>query len=206
VIDLYAAPTSNGLRATVILEETGLPFKLHPIDLMKGEHKKPEFLAKNPFGQIPCLVDSDGPGGKPLTLAQSAAIMLYVCQKAGKFLPADPAKRAAIDGAMYNASADMGGTLGAIFTIARSATPHKPSQELFEVRWKGYMDAWNGILGASKYVIGNELTVADFALYCTLARAKGVLPALVQGWANIDRWMGEIGARPATQKGMKFQV
>ena len=66
MIDLYAAGTSNGMRAKIMLEECGVPYKLHPIDLMKGEQKTPEFLARNPFGQIPVMVDSDGPGGKPL--------------------------------------------------------------------------------------------------------------------------------------------
>ena len=67
MIDLYAAPTSNGMRARIALEECGLSYKLHPIDIPKGEHKTPQFLAMNPMGQIPVLVDSEGPGGKPLT-------------------------------------------------------------------------------------------------------------------------------------------
>jgi GST-like protein len=204
VIDLYAAGTSNGMRATIVLEETGLPYKLHLIDLMKGDHKKPEFLARNPFGQIPVMVDSDGPGGKPATVAQSAAIMLYAAEKSGKFLPKDPAKKAATMVALFNAAADMGGTLGSIFTIARAKEPHKPSQELFEARWKQYMAAWDGVLGKQRYCAGDELTIADFALYGTLARAKGVMPAMVSGYANIDRWLAEIGARPGVQKGMKF--
>ncbi|MGE0735579.1 MAG: glutathione S-transferase family protein [Alphaproteobacteria bacterium] len=205
MIDLYAAPTANGLRASIVLEECGVPYKLHPIDLAKGEHKSPDFLGRNPFGQIPVIVDNDGPGGKKVTLAQSSAIMLYIAEKTGKFMPKDPAKRATTIAALFNATADVGATLGSIFTIARSKEPHKPSQELFEGRWKGYLEAWDGILAKQKYAGCDELTVADFGLYAVLGRAKGVMPNLVSGFPNIERWMNEMAARPGTQKGMAFK-
>ena len=76
MIDLYAAGTSNGMRARIGLEECGLAYNFHPIDLAKGEQKSPSFLAMNPNGQIPVIVDSDGPGGKPVTLSQSVAVLM----------------------------------------------------------------------------------------------------------------------------------
>jgi GST-like protein len=94
MIDLYLAPTANGLRASVALEEAGLAYRAHKVDLAKGEQRAPEFLKLNPAGAIPVIVDSDGPGGKPLTLSQSGAIILYVADKCGKFLPKDAARRA----------------------------------------------------------------------------------------------------------------
>ena len=205
MIDLYAAPTANGLRASIVLEECGVPYKLHPIDLAKGEHKKPEFLARNPFGQIPVIVDSAGPGGKPITLAQSSAIMLYIAEKSGKFMPKDSAKRASTIASLFNSTADVGGTLGAIFTIARSKEPHKPSQDMFEERWKGFLNAWDAVLAKQKYAGCDELTIADFGLYAVLGRAKGVMPNLVSGHPNIDRWMAEMAARPGIAKGMAFK-
>src|SRR5439155_1638750 len=93
MIDLYAAGTSNGMRARIGLEECGLAYNLHPIDLAKGEQKSPSFLAMNPNGQIPVIVDSDGPGGKPVTISQSVAVLMYCAEKSGKFLPKDPATR-----------------------------------------------------------------------------------------------------------------
>src|SRR5271169_6928362 len=90
MIDLYTANSSNGQRAAVILEECGLPYRVHKLDLMAGDQRKPEFLSINPAGAIPVIVDSDGPGGKPLTLSQSAAIVLYIAEKTRKFIPADP--------------------------------------------------------------------------------------------------------------------
>src|SRR5205809_8000992 len=93
MIDLYAAGTSNGMRARIGLEECGLAYNFHPLDLGKGEQKSPSFLAMNPNGQIPVIVDSDGPGGKPVTVSQSVAVLLYCAEKSGKFLPKDPAAR-----------------------------------------------------------------------------------------------------------------
>ena len=204
MIDLYAAGTSNGMRAKIMLDECGVPYKLHPIDLMKGDQKSPEFLARNPWGQIPVIVDNDGPGGKPVTLSQSVGIMIYLAEKTGKFIPKDAAKRAAFWQALMNATSDMGPTLGSIFTIARAKEPHKPSQLLFEDRWKGYMKAWDDTLAKQKYCAGDEVTIADFALYAVIGRAKQVVPALIEGYANIARWADEIGARPGVKKGMTF--
>jgi GST-like protein len=204
VIDLFAAGTSNGMRAKIMLDECGLPYKLHPIDLTKGEQKTPEFLARNPWGQIPVIVDNDAPGGKPVTLSQSIGIMLYLGEKAGKFIPKEPAKRAAFWQALMNATSDMGPTLGSIFTVARAKEPHKPSQQLFEDRWKQYMKAWDDTLAKQKYAAGDEVTIADFALYAVIGRAKQVVPGLIEGYKNMDRWAAEIGARPGVQKGMKF--
>jgi GST-like protein len=204
VIDLYAAGTSNGMRAKIMLDECGLPYKLHPIDLMKGEHKTPEFLGRNPWGQIPVIVDNDGPGGQKVTLSQSVGIMIYLAEKSGKFMPKDGAARATFWQALMNATSDMGPTLGAIFTIARSKEPHKPSQTMFEDRWKQYMQAWDDTLAKQKYAAGAEVTIADFALYAVVGRCKQVVPALVEGYKNLDRWSAEIGARPGVKKGMTF--
>src|ERR1044071_1555861 len=156
VIDLYAAGTSNGMRARIMLEECGVPYKLHPIDLTKNEQKTPEFLAMNPCGQIPVIVDHEGPGGKTVTMAQSVGIMMYLAEKTGKFLPKDASKRARFWQSLMNATSDMGPTLGSIFTIMRSKEPHKPSQQIFEERWKGYMQAWDGMLAKDKYCAGDE--------------------------------------------------
>jgi len=192
------------MRAKIMLEECGVPYKLHPIDLVKGDQKTPEFLARNPWGQIPVIVDSEGPGGKPMTLSQSVGIMMYLAEKTGKFIPKEGAKRAAFWQALMNATSDMGPTLGCIFTLVRSKEPHKPSQAIFEDRWKGYMKAWDDTLAKQKYCAGDEITIADFAFYAVIGRAKQVVAPLVDGYKNIDRWAAEIGARPGVKKGMAF--
>ena len=204
MIDLYAAGTSNGMRARIALEECGLPYVFHPIDLMKGEHKSAGYLAMNPNGQIPVIVDSKGPGGKPVTLSQSMAILVYCAEKSGKFIPTSPALRPAFSQALMSAATDMGPALGAIFTIVRSKEPHRPTAEMFENRWKDYLKVWDGTLAGRRYAAGKVVSIADFALYGVVARTKAILPALCEGVPNVDRWLAEIGARPATRRAMKF--
>lgn len=204
MIDLYAAPTSNGLRAKIMLDECGLPYKLHPIDLMKGENKTPEFLKMNPMGAIPVIVDSEGPGGKPVTMAQSVGILTYLAEKAGKFLPSDPSRRPIFWQALAAAATDLGPTLGDIFAIMRSPEKHQPSQAIFEGRFKNQLRVLDGYLGKQKYVAGDEITIADFATYAVVFRAEQTVAALLEGFPNLERWRKEMAARPGTQKGVKF--
>jgi len=204
MIDLYAAGTSNGMRARIVLEECGLPYTFHPVDLMAGGNRTPEFLAMNPNGQIPVIVDSDGPGGKPVTLSQSMAILMYCAEKSGKFLPTDPAARPAFLQALMSAATDIGPMVGAIFLIARSKDPHKPTQEMFEARFRAFMKVWDERLAKQKCCAGDEVTIADFALYGAWARAKGVLPHCCTGYSNLDRWAADMAARPAIVRAMKF--
>ena len=204
MIDLYAAGTSNGMRARIALEECGLAYKLHPIVLEKGEQKSAQFTALNPNAQIPVIVDQEGPGGKPVTVSQSSAILVYAGEKSGKYIPKDPAARPAFWQALMSASTDMTPTLGSIFQIVRGKDPHAPSAELFKNRWRQYLKVWDATLGKQKYAAGNELTLADFSLYAGYARCKGALPELCDGCANVERWAKEMGARPAIQRALKF--
>jgi GST-like protein len=204
MIDLYAAGTSNGMRARIALEECGLPYTFHPIDLAKGENRTPSYLALNPNAEIPVIVDSDGPGGKKITLSQSVAILEYCAAKAGKFIPTDAAQRPAYLQALASAGTDMGPLLGTIFGIVRSKEPHQSTLQMFEGRWKNYLKVWDTTLSGRPCAAGDTVTIADFALYGTLARAKNVLPAICAGVPNVDRWLGEIGARPAVQRALKF--
>jgi len=204
MIDLYAAGTSNGMRARIALEECGLPYKLIPIDLAKGEHKTPQFLAMNPNGQIPVIVDHDGPGGKPLTLSQSTAILLYCAEKSGKFLPKDPAARAAMLQALMNASTDVTPVFGALTAAVRAKEPHAPTVQIFKDRLRGLFKVWDDQLAKSRYAAGGEITVADLSLLAGYLRTKGAQPELVAGMPNLERWGDELSARPAVQRAMKF--
>ncbi len=204
MIDLYAAGTSNGMRARIALEECGLPYELHPVDLAKGEHKTPQFLAMNPNGQIPVIVDREGPGGKPVTLAQSTAILLYCAEKSGRFLPKDPAARPAVLQALMNASTDVTPIFGSLFAVLRSKDPHGPTAQLFKDRLRGFFKVWDATLGRQKYCAGAELTVADLSLYAGYTRIKGSAPDLVEGLPNVARWAEGLAARPAIQRALKF--
>jgi GSH-dependent disulfide-bond oxidoreductase len=204
MIDLYGAATSNGMRARIALEECGLAYKFHLVNLEKGEHKAASFLAMNPHGQIPVIVDSEGPAGKPVTLAQSSAILMYCAEKSGKFLPKSAADRPVFLEALMSASTDVTPYIGAFFGVIRSKDPHGPTADMFKGRVRGYMKVWDQLLGKRKYCAGVELTIADFSLYAGYARAKGMVPDTVAELANLERWASEIGARPATQRALKF--
>ena len=204
MIDLYAAATSNSLRARIALEECGLAYTLHPVDLAKGEHKTPQFLAMNPNGQIPVIIDRDGPGGKPLTLSQSTAILLYCAEKSGKFLPGNPAERAAMLQALMNASTDVTPVFGALVAVTRSKDPHAPSAQLFKDRLRGLFKVWDDKLARQKCCAGEEVSVADLSLYAGYARTKGTAPDLVEGFPNLARWADAMAARPAIKRAVKF--
>ena len=204
MIDLYAAATSNGIRARIALEECGLPYKLHPVDLAKGEQKAAAFLALNPNGQIPVIVDHEGPGGKPVTLSQSTAILLYCAEKSGKFMPKDAAARPAVLQALMSASTDVTPTFGAFFAVKRSKEPHAPTAQMFSNGLRGFFKVWDGALSKHKHCAGDELTVADLSLYAGYARIKGAAPDIVEGLPNVTRWAEAMAARPAIQRAIKF--
>jgi GST-like protein len=200
MIDLYAAGTSNGMRARIALEECGLAYTFHPIALDKGEHKTPQFLAMNPNGQIPVIVDNDAAGGKPVTLSQSTAILMYCAEKSGKYLPKEPAARAAMLEALMIASTDITPIFGAYFGIVRSKEPHAPSAQMFKDRLRAFFKVWDDKLAKRKYAAGDEVTIADFSLYAGYARIKGVAADVLEGYANVARWAAEMAARPGVKK------
>jgi len=191
------------LCSRIALEECGLAYQWHPIDLAKGEHKTPQFLALNPFGQIPVLVDSDGPGGKPVTLHQSTAILMYAAEKSGKHLPKDPAARPAFLEALMGASTDITPQFGAVNAARMVKEAHAPTVEALKGRLRNLFAAWDGLLAKRKYAAGNELTIADLSLYAGYWRTKGAMADVVEGLKNLERWAAEMAARPAIQRALK---
>lgn len=202
MIDVYLAPTANGLRASVVLEECGLAYKTHKIDLAKGEQRTPEFLKLNPAAQIPVIVDPEGPGGKPLTLVQSGAIMLYCAEKSGRYLPTDPAKRALVLQWFMQAATDVAPTSGAIFQL-EVAAPEKNEAitNHFRKRLLNFFTLCDKRLSEHEFLAG-ELSLADLHLYPNYAARKALIDS-AGGFANLHRWGAALAARPAVAKGMK---
>jgi GST-like protein len=202
MIDLYLAPTANGLRAAVALAECGLDYTPHKIDLAKGENRTPDFLKLNPAGQIPVIVDHAGPDGKPLTLAQSGAIVLYCAEKSGKFLPKDPARRAVALQWLMQAATDVAPVSGAIFQLEMVA-PEKNEAitRHFHNRLVNFFAVCDAQLAGREYLAG-ELSVADFQLYPNYFARKALIDA-AGGLANLHRWAATMAARPGVAKGMK---
>ena len=202
MIELYFAPTANGLRAAVALEETGLPYRTRKVDLAKGDQRTPEFLKLNPAGLIPVIVDPGGPGGKPLTLSQSGAIILYAAEKSGKFLPKDAARRALAMQWMMQAASDIAGTSGTIFRMETSV-PEKiaANTDYFKQRLLGFFTACNACLATREY-LADEFSVADIMLYPNFAARKALIDE-AGGFSDLQRWGAAIGSRPGVQRGMK---
>ena len=198
MIDLYMWGTGNGLRASIALAESGLGHNVHKVDLTKGEHKNPEYLKINPAAQIPALTDSDGPGGKPITLAQSGAILLYAAEKSGRMLPKDPARRAIALQWLMQACTDVAVTSGAVFAL-ENFVPEKiaSNAEFFKGRLVGYFRNVDARLAGREF-IADEFSVADLALYPVVNIRK----ALAEGMPNLNAWLARMGARPGVQKGM----
>jgi GSH-dependent disulfide-bond oxidoreductase len=202
MIDLYTFETSNGHRAAIILEECGLPYRIHRVDLTKGQQKSPEFLNINPTGAIPAIVDHDGPGGAPLKLSQSGAIVLYAAEKAGRFVPADPARRAMAMQWLMLALTDAARASTSIF-LCSSVVPDKSPGNVayFEEQTLRYLRVADAHLKGREF-LADELSIADFALYPLYAVRKGLVDK-AGDLPQLTRWGSSIGARPGVDRGMR---
>ncbi len=202
MIELYTAQSSNGQRAAITLEECGLPYRVHKLELMKGEQRTPEFLALNPSGAIPVIVDPDGPGGVSITLSQSGAIALYAAEKTGKFLPRDPARRAlALQWLMY-AVTDCASASMMVFFESVLLPERLPANLAFcEERMLRFFRVADARLAGREH-LADELSLADFALYPIAAVRKPAIDA-AGDLGNLTRWMETIGRRPAVAKAMR---
>ncbi len=201
MIDLYLWGTANGLRASVALAECELKHRIHKVDLTKGEHKTPEFLRLNPAGQIPVMVDQDGPGGRPLTLAQSGAIVVYACEKAARFIPTHRLRRARAAQWFAFAASDIAGTSSAVF-LSETALPEKSvaNTEFLKTRLVNYFRLADARL-AGRDFLADEMSFADLQLYPNYALRKPLLEA-AGGLDHLKRWGERMAARPGVSKGM----
>jgi GST-like protein len=202
MIDFHTYDTSNGQRVAIMLEECGLAYRVHKVDLAQGEQLRPEFLALNPSGAIPVIVDPDGPGGQPLALAQSGAILLYLAEKTGRFLPADPRRRAIAQQWLMQALSDSAATSGTIFALAHRAPEKSPANvAFFEQRLLRQLRAADSRLAGREW-LADELSIADFALYPVYAVRKALVDA-AGDLPQLTRWGAALAARPAVARAMQ---
>lgn len=205
MIDFYTAKSSNGQRAAIMLEECGLAYTLHPVDLLHGEQRASSFLRINPAGAIPAIVDHDGPGGAPLSLAQSGAILLYLAMKTGRFFPLDPARRAEAFQWLMQAMSDTAAASMTIFLLG-NFVPDKSDANVayFEERVLKYLRLADERL-ADREFLASEVSVADFALY-PIAVVRRPLIDRAGGLPHLVRWMAALASRPGVQRGMQAAV
>jgi len=208
VIQLYSLPTPNGVKVSIMLEELGLAYEPHRIDFGQDEQKSPEFLSLNPNGKIPAIIDPDGPGGKPLGLFESGAILLYLADKTGKLIPADPAARwETIQWVFFQVGGvgPMFGQVGFFNKFAgREYEDKRPLQR--------YVDEARRLLGVLEtrlegrdWLMG-EYTIADVATLGWVRNLIGFYEAreLVgfDALKNVPAWLDRGLARPAVQRGL----
>jgi GSH-dependent disulfide-bond oxidoreductase len=201
MIDLYLANTPNGQRAAVALEEFGLPYTAHKLDLMAGAAKTPEFLRINPNGRIPVIVDPEGPDGKPITVTQSWAILLYLADKTGKFIPTEPVKRLRVIEWLFHIASDVmmvHSTLNALMSQMPEKVPSIINA--YEGRVVDALKNLDRRLGESEYLAG-DLSIADFGFYPVYDRRKPLL-AQHPEFVHLARWGKQMDARPACRRGL----
>ena len=204
-LQLYSLPTPNGVKVSIMLEEIGLPYEPHRIDFDKNEQQTPEFLSLNPNGKIPAIIDPNGPSGAPLGLFESGAILLYLADKTGKFMPKDP------DGywvAMQWLMWQMGGVgpmIGQVHHFLRNAKGKAPyAEERYSKEAHRLYRVLDKRLGEAEYLAG-AYSIADMATWPWISRFEWHQVDIAK-YANVLRWYKAIAARPAVVKGYHVPV
>jgi len=203
MIELYTTPTANGLKASIMLEETGFEYRVHKIALTEGAHLAPGYLAINPIGRIPTIVDHDTPGGKPLAVYGTAAILLYLGEKSGKLMPADLEARARVFQWLGIIQADIGAAYTGQFVFSVLAPQPMPwAVEHYNALCLRLVAAFEQQLGRTRFIAGDEYTIADVLGYPFATVSMARHPGSLDAYPNMQRWVAEVGARPAVRKGM----
>ena len=201
MIDLYTANSSNGQRAAIMIEECGLPHTVHKLDLFGGAQRLPEYLKINPAGTIPAIVDHDGPDGKPLIMAQSGAILLYLAMKTGRFFPRVAAKRAEAFQWLMQATTDIAASSMSLFLLQRFVPEKSQANDAwFEERIIQQLRVADARLKGRQFLAG-PVSIADFALY-PLAVVRQPLIERAGDLPNLTRWTATMALRPAVQRAM----
>ena len=167
-IQLYSLPTPNGVKASIMLEETGLPYEPHLVRFDTHEQLSPEFLSLNPNNKIPAIIDPNGPGGQPLPLFESGAILIYLAEKSGKCLPADPARRyETFQWLMFQMGGigPMFGQLGFFHKFAGKAFEDKRPRDRYAAETKRLLAVLDQRLAKGPWLMGDEYTIADIATF-----------------------------------------
>lgn len=197
MIDLYAFPTPNSIKVPVLLEELELDYTYHPINVRAGEQKTPEHLARNPNAKVPVIVDRDGPGGAALTVVESGAILLYLAEKHGRFIPTDPVARVRCFEWLMFQAAGLGPMFGQSGYFLKLAPEKLPAAiDRFHNEAKRNMRVLNGRLAEAEWLAGDDYSIADVATFGWVWR-RGFAEVDFSEAPNVERWFDAISARPA---------
>jgi glutathione S-transferase/GST-like protein len=205
-IDLYYWPTPNGWKISIALEEMGLPYTLRPVNIGAGEQFKAEFLAISPNNRMPAIVDHDGPGGQPISVFESGAILQYLGRKSGQFYPTDERARVEVDEWLMWQMAGLGPMSGQASHFRVYAPNLEPDHSKIEYGQKRYTNEVNRLYGvldrrlAERPFVAGVYSVADFAIWPWI-KGHAIFGQNLDDFQNLKRWYEDVGARPAVQRG-----
>ncbi len=204
--DIYNWPTSNGRKINIMVEEIGVEYKIHPIPIGKDAQFTPEFTALNPNQKIPAIVDQDGPGGKPYTLFESGAILMYMGEKHGQLFPLEMAKRYEVVQWLMFQMGGVGPIFGQTHHFRRAAPEKVPyGIERYTKETRRLWAVMDGRLADNEWLAAGEFTIADIAVFPWTMRYEWQGISLDE-FANVKRWYEAVDARPGVQRGIAAQV
>ncbi|MFN3657474.1 MAG: glutathione S-transferase family protein [Pseudolabrys sp.] len=202
MIDFYALTSPNVQKVFIMLEECELPYNMHPVDVWKGDQFTPEFTRINPLQKVPAIVDSEGPGGKPYTVIESGAILLYLADKTGKFVPKDKAAYFDMMQWLMVQMANLGPMSGQLVHFSKFAGP---GQDYGHSRYRTVVnklfDLYDERLASRAYVAGDEYTIADIAAFPWL-RNVALLAIDLDKRPHVKAWVEKIEARDAVKRAL----
>jgi GST-like protein len=208
-LQLYSLPTPNGVKVSIMLEEIALPYEVHLVDFNKDDQKTPEFLSLNPNGKIPAIIDPNGPGGQPLPLFESGAILQYLAEKTGQLLPADPARRWQTIQWLHFQMGGIGpmfGQVGFFHKFAGKDIADKRPLERYVAEAKRLLAVIEGRLSTRQWIMDDDYTIADISMLGWVRNLIGFYGArdliAYDELKHVPRWLERGLARPAVQRGL----
>lgn len=200
MIELYAYATPNSLKVPILLEELGVAYDYIAVNVKAGEQKLPEHLARNSNGKVPVIVDTEGPGGQAITVVESAAILIYLAEKFGRFIPADPVARVRCFEWLMFQAAGLGPMFGQAGYFLKLAPEKNPAAiERFHTEAKRNLAVLNDRLAGVSWLAGSEISIADMATFGWIWR-RAFAEVDFSAAPQVERWFEAIQARPAVQR------
>ena len=209
-IQLYSLPTPNGVKVSIALEELGLPYEPHPVDIMKNESWTPEFLSLNPNGKIPAIIDPNGPGGRPLALFESGAILVYLAEKTGKFLPDGDRRYETLQWLFWQVGhvGPMFGQVGFFHKFAGRHFEDKRPLKRYADEARRLLKLLDVRLTGREWIMDGDYTIADIASLGWVRNLVNFYEAAhlvdYHELTNVHEWLERGLARPAVQRGLRI--
>jgi len=210
-LQVYSLPTPNGVKVSIMLEEIGLPYEVHLVDFSKDDQKTPEFLSLNPNGKIPAILDPDGPGGKPLPLFESGAILQYLAEKTGKLLPSDATRRWQTIQWVHFQMGGIGpmfGQVGFFHKFAGKDYEDKRPLERYVAETKRLLGVMETCLAGRQWIMDDDYSIADISMFGWVRNLVGFYGArelvAFDDFKNVAAWLERGLARPAVERGVNI--